>query len=101
METEKPFLDSSLSLAEMTEKLHLPGHIISEVLNGLLNQNFYDYINNYRIEEFKKLAYLKTNTNETNLNLAFKSGFNSKTTFNTAFKKFTKQTPSKFRSEIK
>jgi len=100
METEKPFLNSSLSLGDMIEKLHIPGHIISEVLNGLLNQNFYDYINNYRIEEFKKLANLKTNTNETNLNLAFKSGFNSKTTFNTAFKKFTKQTPSQFRSEI-
>ena len=73
-------MDSSLSLADMTEKLHLPGHIISEVLNGLLNQNFYDYINNYRIEEFKRLSNLKTKANEKNLNLAFESGFNSKTT---------------------
>lgn len=101
MESDKPFLNSNLSLADFTEKLHLPGHIISEVLNGLLKQNFYDYVNNYRIEEFKKLASEKSKHKETNLSLAFESGFNSKTTFNTAFKKFTNQTPTEFRSEIK
>ena len=98
METEKPYLDANLSMADFTEKLHLPGHIISEVLNGLMKQNFYDYINNYRIEEFKKLALRSDNVKVTNLNLAFEAGFNSKTTFNTAFKKFTGQTPSEFRS---
>ena len=98
MESEKPYLDANLSLADFTEKLHLPGHIISEVLNGLMKQNFYDYINNYRIEEFKKLARRTENARVTNLNLAFEAGFNSKTTFNTSFKKFTGQTPSEFRS---
>jgi len=100
METDKPYLDRSLSLGNLTEKLHLPGHIISEVLNGLLKQNFYDYINNYRIEEFKKLASIQENITETNLNLAFDSGFSSKTTFNNAFKKFTNQTPSQYRSSL-
>lgn len=100
MQTEKAFLNNNLSLGDMTEKLHLPGHIISEVLNGLLNQNFYDYINNYRIEEFKRLASMKINSKETNINLAFDSGFCSKTTFNTAFKKLTNQTPSQFRSGL-
>lgn len=100
MESEKPFLDSNISLADFTEKLHLSGHIISEVLNGLLKQNFYDYLNNYRIEEFKRLSGMSENFSETNLNIAFEAGFNSKTTFNTAFKKFTKQTPSEFRSSF-
>ena len=98
METVKPFLDANLSMADFTEKLHLPGHIISEVLNGLMKQNFYDYINNYRIEEFKKLSKQPDNNRVTNLNLAFEAGFNSKTTFNTSFKKFTGQTPTEFRS---
>jgi AraC-like DNA-binding protein len=100
MESEKPFLDSNISLGNFTEKLHLPGHIISEVLNGLFKQNFYDYVNNYRIEEFKRLSEISGNISETNLNIAFEAGFNSKTTFNTAFKKFTKQTPSEFRSSL-
>lgn len=100
MEAEKPYLNSNLSLGDFTEEMHLPGHIISEVLNGLLKQNFYDYINNYRIEEFKRLVVLQANINETNLNLAFDAGFNSRTTFNTSFKKFTNQTPSEFRKLI-
>ncbi len=100
MENEKPYLNPNLALGDLTERMHLPGHIISEVLNGLLKQNFYDYINNYRIEEFKLLASKHENGKETNLNLAFDSGFNSKTTFNTSFKKFTGQTPSQFRSSI-
>ena len=100
MESEKAYLDSNISLADLTEKLNLPGYVISEVLNGLLKQNFYDYINNYRIEEFKRLAHLPEHSNETNLGLAFISGFSSKTTFNTAFKKFTRQTPSEFRAGI-
>ena len=87
-------------MADLTEQMQLPGHIISEVLNGLLKQNFYDYINNYRIEEFKKLAELPENASETNLNIAFSAGFNSKTTFNTAFKKFTSQTPTQFRNKL-
>ena len=101
MESEQPYLDSGLSLADMTEHLHLPGHIISEVLNGLLKQNFYDYINNYRVEEFKRISQLSENAQETNLNLAYSAGFNSKTTFNTAFKKFTSQTPTQFRTGLK
>ena len=100
METERPYLKSDLSLGDLTERMHLPGHIISEVLNGLLKQNFYDYINNYRIEEFKKLVSLPQNSKYTNLALAFESGFNSKTTFNTAFKKFTGKTPSQFRAGL-
>lgn len=100
MEQEKPYLNSSLSLGDFTEKLHLPGYIVSEVMNGLMKQNFYDYINNYRVEEFKRISQNPENLNETNLNLAFDAGFNSKTTFNTAFKKFTNKTPSEFRAML-
>lgn len=100
MESEKPYLDCNLSLGELSEKLSLPGHILSEVLNGYLKQNYYEYINNYRIEEFKNLARRAENAKVTNLNLAYEAGFNSKTTFNTAFKKFTGQTPSEYRSAM-
>jgi len=100
MKLEKPYLDSNLSLGDLAEKLNLPGHIVSEVLNGYLKQNFYDYVNNFRIEEFKNLAKQSENVKVASLNLAFEAGFNSKTTFNTSFKKFTGVTPSHFRSSL-
>ena len=100
MNTERPYLRSDLSLGELAEQHNLPIHIVSEVLNGLFKQNFYEYVNNFRIEEFKRLAKSDVHKKETNLNLAFSCGFNSKTTFNTSFKKFTGQTPSEFRKSI-
>lgn len=101
MEKEKPFLNSNLSIQDLSDNISLPIHTISEVTNGLMGQNFFDYVNNYRVEEFKMLAELPENENIKILNLAFDAGFSSKTSFNIAFKKFTGITPSQYTKEIK
>lgn len=101
MESEKPFIDSKLSIQEFSAKLGLPVHAISEVTNGSMGQNFFDYLNNYRIEEFKRLATKSKKDEIIILHLAFDAGFSSKTSFNIAFKKFTGETPSQFVKKIR
>lgn len=100
MEKDKPYIESQLSIQDLSQKLGLPVHTISEVTNGLMEQNFFDYVNNYRIEEFKILALLPKNKDVKILHLAFEVGFSSKTSFNIAFKKFTNKTPSQFIKRI-
>ncbi len=101
METHKPYLDMNFNLSMLSTLSGYPPHTISEVLNGLFNQNFNDYLNNYRLEEFKKLVMKKENQNKTILSLAYDSGFRSKATFNNVFKKFTGKTPSQYLREIR
>ncbi len=96
MENEKPYLDTEFNLSDCSKLCNLPTHTISETLNGLMNQTFNDYINNYRVEEFKKIALQKEYKNYTILALAFEAGFKSKATFNASFKKFTGKTPSEY-----
>lgn len=100
METEKPFLNSELTLRELAEKLSISPHNLSELLNTKLNKNFYDFINHYRIEEFKRRLSDPTSDKFSLIALAFDSGFNSKSTFNTIFKKFTGITPSQYRKQF-
>ena len=100
MEKYKPYLNPDYSMADFSEGIGLSGHLISEVTNGLMKQNFFDYVNNYRIEEFKKLLEDPEKKTDKIMFLAYDAGFNSKTTFNTAFKKFTGQTPSEYRKTI-
>ena len=96
MEDDKPYLDSELNLAQFSALSKIPAHCISETLNGLIDQSFNEYVNNYRVEEFKKLALKDEFKQFTILALAFEAGFKSKATFNSAFKKFTGETPSQF-----
>jgi len=96
MEEGKPYLDSEFNMAGLSELSKISAHNISETLNGLLGQSFNDYVNNYRVEEFKKLARKVEFKHFTILALAFEAGFKSKATFNAAFKKFTGETPSQY-----
>jgi AraC-like DNA-binding protein len=64
-----------------------------------LNKTFYDLVNGYRVEEAKRLLLDPKSKNNKILAIAFDSGFNSKTTFNTVFKKFTGFTPSDFKEQ--
>lgn len=94
MEGDKPYLNSDFNLHSFSSLSGLPSHIISETLNGLIGQTFHDYVNNYRVEEFKKLIFEDHCKHFTILAIAFEAGFKSKATFNTAFKKIVKVTPS-------
>ena len=96
MEKEKPFLNSQLTLTELAELCGLTTHSLSYTINEGGKQNFASFINRYRVEEFKRLAQSDEYQHQTILAIAFAAGFNSKTTFNTAFKEFTEKTPRQF-----
>jgi AraC-like DNA-binding protein len=97
---KKPFLDCNLSLTELAESLGIFNHYLTQVLNDELNQNFYDFINSYRIEEFKKLLLDKKYNRYTLYAIALEAGFNSKSTFNRIFKNFTGLTPSQYKNTL-
>jgi AraC-like DNA-binding protein len=96
MENEKPYLDNNLTLRDLAEKVSISTRNLSHVINNKLKQNFYDFINKYRVNEAKQLLIDPDFQKYTILGVAFEAGFNSKSTFNLIFKKFEKITPSQF-----
>lgn len=100
MNNDKPYLNSELTLGELAGKLSMSTHNLSEILNTRLNQKFYDFINRYRVEEVKRRLVDKESEKYNLLSIAFDSGFNSKSSFNTIFKKQTGTTPSEYRKQI-
>lgn len=100
MEEEKPYQDSDLTLAQLGAKLGITPHNLSQVFNSQLGQNFFDFINKYRIDAVKEAFADPAKRNLKILAIAFDAGFNSKTAFNTIFKKITGKTPSQYRQEI-
>lgn len=100
MEKEKPYTNSDLTLTQLADMLSITPHNLSEILNTQLNQNFFDFINHYRIEEAKKGLADPEKQHFTVLAIGFDAGFNSKTSFNTIFKKYTNMTPSEYRAQF-
>ena len=98
---EKMFLNSSITLGEIADKLSVVPRYLSQVINELKGQNFYDFVNSYRIEEAKKILSDPSHDDEKILAVLFESGFNSKSVFNTVFKKITGITPSEYRRKYK
>jgi AraC-like DNA-binding protein len=94
---QRPYLEPDLTLAQLAGALAVPSHHLSQVLNEKLNQNFFKFINSYRLEEAKqKLSHTEFNK-EKLLKIAFDVGFNSLSTFNRVFKELTKVSPSEYR----
>ena len=100
MKEKKPYLNPELSLETLSNCLKVNAEYLSGVLNGSLNMNFYDFINHYRIEEFKSQCKDPVRRKLTIIALAMDSGFNSKATFNRVFKKNTGLTPSEYFSKV-
>lgn len=96
MTTEKPYLEPELSLADLARRMHTNPALLSQVINAGAGKNFNDFVNEYRVEEFKRQVRLPSNTHLSFLGLALDCGFNSKATFNRAFKKFTGASPKEF-----
>lgn len=101
IEQDKIYTEPELNLQQLAEKLQAPSYQVSLAINEGLQKNFYEFINAYRVEEAKKLLLDSKNKNFTILSVGFEAGFNSKTTFNTVFKKFTGLTPTQFREKEK
>ncbi len=100
MEKEKPYLNGDLTLQELAGRCGVSVHHLSEIINSKLNQSYYDFVNRYRVEEFKIKLNDPANDKFTILSIAFDCGFNSKSSFNTLFKKFTGTTPSNYRKSL-
>ena len=100
METEEPFTDPDLSLNILAHQMQVSPHYISQILNLRLQTKFYDFINGYRVEKAKKLIADTDLEYLSLMGIAYKCGFNSKSTFNRAFKKLVGHTPSQFKKIV-
>lgn len=96
MKTYKLYLNPDVSLKDLASYLDLPANYMSQLLNQGFNKNFSEYINTFRLNEFKKRVVLPENKGLTIMAVAYDSGFNSKTVFNTFFKKSEGITPNTF-----
>ena len=94
---ERLFLDPGMSLKKLAEKMRVHPNYLSQIINAK-GQSFSSFINGYRIEEARKLLLDPHKRDRSILNIAYDTGFYSKSVFNTAFKRITGQTPSQFRS---
>ncbi len=92
----KPYLDASLSLRSLADQISIHPNQLSWLINVSFNKNFNEFINHYRVETFKEKVKNPGNAHISLIGLAYDSGFNSKTVFNTTFKKMTGVTPREF-----
>ena len=100
MEAEKPYIDGSLTVQKLAEKLSIPPPHLSQTINEQLGQTFSDFLNCYRVEEAKKKLLDPAFRHFSVLGIAEDVGFNSKSSFNSVFKKHTNTTPSEFRNAV-
>ncbi|RMG25660.1 MAG: helix-turn-helix domain-containing protein, partial [Bacteroidetes bacterium] len=101
MEDQQPQLDPQLSLRTLAAMLHLPPNYLSQLLNEGFGQNFAEFVNSRRLQTFNKLLREPQARQLTLLALAYQSGFNSKTVFNTYFKKKMGMTPKAYWQQLK
>ena len=100
MDRDRPWQDSELTLADLAARLDTTPHKLSEVLNTLVGQTFYDFVNGYRVREVQRRITAGEARTKKILSLALDAGFASKSTFNTVFKKHTSLTPSDFQNSV-
>ena len=100
MNEKKPYLNGELSAGELAQQLTISVNHLSQILNTIQYQNFFDFINGYRIREVIEKMKDPKNRHLTLLAIALDSGFNSKTSFNTVFRKVTNQTPSQYAKSL-
>lgn len=100
IETEKPFTHPDLKISDLSQALHCSSHTLSFVFNQHLNKNYYDFINQYRIDEFKKRVSAPDSSRFTLSALAEQCGFSSRASFFRSFKKLTGITPNEYIKSI-
>ena len=101
LQKEQPYLDPNVSLRSLAAQINLHPNQLSWLINERMGKNFSEFINHYRVEAFKQLAHDPKNAHITLIGLAYESGFNSKTVFNTYFKKETGLTPRQFLRQLR
>ena len=96
MEKYEPYLNSQVRIKDLADQTGISSHQISQVLNQSFHQNFFEFVNNYRIKKAISLIEDPANSSLTITAIGFEAGFNSKTTFYEAFKKTKGTTPAKY-----
>ena len=98
LEKNRPYLNSTLSLKDLAQAIDISPRYLSYIINSRFKKSFFDLINGLRIEEAKNLL-IEKDSRKNILDICYESGFNSKSAFNSAFKKFAGTTPSKFKNK--
>jgi AraC-like DNA-binding protein len=100
MAEKKPYMDPELNLEQLASQVGLRPKFLSRVLNESLHKNFFDFVNSYRIEEAKRLFTDPPDPKITVLEVLYQCGFNSKSSFNTLFRRYTGMTPTGYRKSL-
>jgi len=100
MAEKNPFTDSNLTLVDLAEMIHIRPYHLSQLINSRTGDNFYVFINSARIKYAAGLFKDPEYNEKSILEIAYMSGFNSKSAFNTYFKNILGETPSNFRKRI-
>ncbi|MBT8270807.1 MAG: helix-turn-helix domain-containing protein, partial [Bacteroidia bacterium] len=100
LHSEKPFMNSGITLSDLSDKLSVSTKDLSQVINQSFNKSFFDFINSFRVREAQRIFKGSHDLKLTVLEVMYEVGFNSKSSFNTAFKKETGQTPTEFRKKL-
>lgn len=101
MKSEKRFLEPNLTLNQLADAVGASPQWLSQYINQYHQCNFFDYVNSFRVNHVQQLIRESINTENTLLDLALAAGFNTKSTFNSSFKKITGYTPSNWRKRVK
>ncbi|MEM8892902.1 MAG: helix-turn-helix domain-containing protein [Bacteroidota bacterium] len=100
MNKEKPFLRESLSIKELAAEVDMPPRQLSQLINEAFGQNFYEFVNSYRVREAERLFKEGLGQKLSVSGIAYEVGFSSKSSFYTAFKKMTGSTPAAYRKML-
>lgn len=98
---KEPFLDPSLTIQELSNQINIPVRDLSILINHHMNQHFFDFVNEYRIQKAMTILKNPLKSDLTVLEILYEVGFNSKSSFNTYFKKYTNLTPTAYRNASK
>ncbi len=99
METKRPYLEPEITLPQLAEMLNVSPNDLSQVINREMKKCFFDFVNEYRVQEAKKLLSSPKYGHLSILGIALDAGFNSKSAFYNAFSKYIGMTPSGFRKQ--
>ena len=92
------YLEPSLTIQDLAKQVSIPVRDLSILINHHMNQHFFDFINEFRIQKSMQILKDTSKSKLTILEILYEVGFNSKSSFNTAFKKYTNQTPTEFKN---
>ena len=98
MTDKEPFLDPSLTIQELANQIDIPVRDLSVLINHKMDQHFFDFVNEYRIQKAMTILKDESKNDLTVLEILYEVGFNSKSSFNTSFKKYTNLTPTAYRN---